>query len=150
MRPEQGERGLWYVGTVGFATKDQAQAYIDRGMKHYSTPNTISKSGSKGLLGYPVSQWVLGLVLASLVISAALWFQADPGQQTHRVGREFASMAQCLKFIANDVGDQLNVISDKPGDVSGKTSTHGLFFRCEASATGTRGLVLDGRWDRLK
>lgn len=34
MEPEKGEYGLWYAGTVGFATKEQAQDYIDRGGKH--------------------------------------------------------------------------------------------------------------------
>jgi hypothetical protein len=59
-------------------------------------------------------------------------------------------MMQCLEFIANDTGDRLNALSDKPGDVSGRTVRDKLFFRCEARATGTRGLILEGRWDRLK
>jgi len=49
MEPVQGERGLWYVGTVGFATKGQAQAYIDRGMKHFDVPEIKSVGSFYGL-----------------------------------------------------------------------------------------------------
>lgn len=34
MKPEKGDYDLWYAGTVGFATKEEAQAHIDRGNRH--------------------------------------------------------------------------------------------------------------------
>lgn len=59
-------------------------------------------------------------------------------------------MKECLEFIGKDTNDSLKVATDKPGDVSGRTVRDKLFFRCEARATGTRGVILEGRWDRLK
>lgn len=150
--PKQGKWGLWYVDTVGFATKEEAQAYIARGGKHYSAPadSLPTSSEPKTILGYPKSQWIAAVVIGAFIFGAVMWARSGPKQQTQRVGREFASMQQCLKFIADDVGEKLNAISDKPGDISGKTVASGLFFRCETTLTGTRGPVLEGRWDRLK
>lgn len=59
-------------------------------------------------------------------------------------------MKECLDFIALDTIDTLKILSDEPGDVSGLTERQRLFFRCEVKTTGTRGLVLEGRWDRPK
>lgn len=84
------------------------------------------------------------------VAAVVLVVGCSNGPETERVGRRFQTMAQCLDFIRQDTGDTLRVITDKPGDVSGKTSRDGLFFRCEARATGTEGIILEGRWDRLK
>lgn len=82
--------------------------------------------------------------------TVALLVLAGCGERTQRVGREFSSMQECLSFISKDMGEALNPISDKPGDVSGKGRTSNRFFRCELTVTGTRGPVLQGRWDRPK
>ncbi|KAA0910685.1 hypothetical protein [Pusillimonas sp. ANT_WB101] len=155
MEPEKGQYGLWYAGTVGFATKDEAQAYIDRGMKHNDYSQEAERAlpkpqKSDSIAGYPKGEWIAAIVVGLAILGGGYWFMYGSESKTHRVGREFVSMDQCLEFIANDTGDQLNVISDELGDVSGKTVLDGLFFRCEARTTGTRGLVLEGRWDRLK
>lgn len=100
--------------------------------------------------GYPRSRWIFALVLGAIIIGAALWFRSSPEQQTQRVGREFASMDECLAFIMSDIGDSLEFITDKPGDISGHSTKKRLFYRCELKVTGTRGPVLEGRWDRLK
>lgn len=71
-----------------------------------------------------------------------------PDAEKQRVGREFSSMAECLEFIRSDTGEGLNVVNDKPGDVSGLTIPSKLFFRCEVMDTGTKGIFLQGRWDR--
>lgn len=71
-------------------------------------------------------------------------------EDTVRVGREFLTMADCLHFIEEDLGEGLQVQTDEANNVSGKSSVNGLFFRCEAKSTGSRGVVLEGRWDRLK
>lgn len=86
---------------------------------------------------------VLAIMATCLALTAC-------GKDTQRVGREFSSMSECLRFIEVDVGERLRVLSDKPGDISGKSDVNELFFRCEAKMTGTRGLVLEGRWDRLR
>lgn len=83
-------------------------------------------------------------------VAAGAMVACSGGPEKERVGRRFQTMAQCLDFIQQDTGDTLQVITDKPGDVSGTTHRDRLFFRCEARATGTEGLILEGRWDRLK
>lgn len=85
-----------------------------------------------------------------IVVMLSVVILAGCGEKTQRVGREFSSMQECLDFIGVDVVDRLKILSDKPGDISGKSETKRLFFRCEARMTGTRGLVLEGRWDRPK
>lgn len=85
-----------------------------------------------------------------LAVAAVLLASCSGGPEKERVGRRFQTMAQCLDFIRQDTGDHLQIVTDKPGDVSGKTVRDGLFFRCEARATGTEGIILEGRWDRLK
>lgn len=71
-------------------------------------------------------------------------------KSTQQVGREFASMQECLSFIEQDMGESLNHITDKPGNISGKGRVSGMNFRCELTVTGTRGHVLTGKWDRPK
>lgn len=84
-----------------------------------------------------------GVIAFALVLAGC-------GQDKQRVGREFTSMRECLEFIEMDTREPLKIFTDKPGDISGKTAKNGLSFRCELMSTGTRGLVLEGRWDRLK
>lgn len=90
---------------------------------------------------------VMGL-LSVAGLSVAITACGD--SKTQRVGREFSSMQECLDYIAMDTVDSLKILSDEPGDVSGRTERQRLYFRCEAKATGSRGLVLEGRWDRPK
>ncbi|HEX7385825.1 MAG TPA: hypothetical protein VF285_00935 [Castellaniella sp.] len=71
MGPEKGKYGLWYAGTVGFATKEEAQEYIDRGMRHYNSalddlvPEVAVKKSKTGTY-----------VLLSIVAVAALAYGA--------------------------------------------------------------------------
>lgn len=153
MEPVKGKYGLWYAGTVGFATRKEAQAYIDNGGKHEFAPDKECAAATQKhatWIGYPRSQWFMALFFAAVVMAVFAWLKPNPGPETKRVGREFTSMRQCLDFIANDLGEPLKAILDKPGDISGHSTKNKLFYRCELKITGTRGPVLEGRWDRLE
>lgn len=69
---------------------------------------------------------------------------AGCGDKTKMLAREFRTMDECIAFINSEIGP-LKVITDKPGDISGRGDQK-LFFRCEAQVTGTRGLFVEGRW----
>lgn len=96
MEPEKGERGLWYVGTVGFATKEQAQAYIDRGMKHFDVP-VIKNPGPLYGLKWPL----FALTLFIVVVGSFSWWlmggsrSDDPDREARR-----AALLSCQKTIA--------------------------------------------------
>lgn len=79
-----------------------------------------------------------------MLIAAACMALTGCGEKTERLGREFSSMNECMTFIGTQIGP-LKVITDTPGDISG-WGDQKLFFRCEARMTGTRGLLVEGRW----
>ena len=56
---------------------------------------------------------------------------------------DFASMNICLSKTADISGAKLNVITDEPGNVSGKLS-NGEHFGCKVKRTGTRGTYVEG------
>lgn len=80
MEPEKGKYGLWYAGTVGFATKEQAQEYIDSSGK--SRPeNVIETKAQKGangahihVAGESTSTIVWLLVAAIALVAFVGWF----------------------------------------------------------------------------
>lgn len=57
---------------------------------------------------------------------------------------KFSSMDSCLSSIERDSGMSLEVITDKPNDVSGFLRGTKLGFGCQAESTGTSGLVVKG------
>lgn len=150
MHPEQGERGLWYVGTVGFATKEQAQAYIDRGLKHFEIPEPDKSSALSGLM----TQVLLGAVVMAITVIIAWWafsgIKSASTADTQTVRREFSSLNDCLSSIADDLGDRLELTIDEPGNVSGRSKRDRFLFGCKVRATGTRWLIIEGWWDRPK
>lgn len=128
--PIKGDDGLWYVDGAGFTTRDSATQYLK-----------VAQQGKRQMA------WAIAPVALTLIFLGGWWWMAST-KESSRVGREFASMQQCLDFVESDMGEPLRVQVDKPGDVSGKGSQSGRFFRCEIQMTGTRGPVLQGRWDR--
>lgn len=103
---------------------------------------------TRSFLGYSIWSWAFAVILGAIPVVWAV--TRTPAPETQRVGREFTSMDECLTFIMSDIGDSLEFINDKPGDISGHSTKKKLFYRCELKITGTRGPVLEGRWDRLK
>lgn len=98
------------------------------------------------------SNWIVNLISLFFVglILFGLHSCINRERDSTRVGRDFSSMDQCLDFIRADTGEALKIVTDKPGDVSGLTVPSKLFFRCELMNTGTKGIFLQGRWDRKK
>lgn len=81
---------------------------------------------------------------SAMLIAAGCMALAGCGNETKMFDREFSTMNECMTHINSEIGP-LKVITDKPGDISGRGDQK-LFFRCETRATGTRGLVVEGRW----
>lgn len=84
-------------------------------------------------------------ILALAVIASGALLAAC-GERTKTVGREFHTMAECMAFVNTQVGP-LKVITDTPRDISGRQVEGNRFFRCEKKVTGTRGILVEGRWD---
>lgn len=57
---------------------------------------------------------------------------------------EFSTMDGCLSAIENKSGKQLEIITDKLGNISGNLKGTKLGFECKTNATGTKGLVVNG------
>lgn len=97
MKPEKGERGLWYVGTVGFATEKEAQAYIDRGMKHFDVPEveTVGR-----LYGLKLPLLALAL-LVILGVVAGRWLASGGGESDPEKKQRMAALLICQKAIAS-------------------------------------------------
>lgn len=96
-------------------------------------------------------EWGIGAIIGAVIVGAAAWFRfGDSGPQKHQVGTQFSSMSECLRFIERDMGEALDAITDKPGNVSGKSVETGRFFHCEFRVTGTKGPQLIGKWERFR
>lgn len=131
--PKKGEDGMWYVGDTSFMTEKSAAEY-----------HAALKSGRRQIIGAAAP-----VVFTVVVLVAGWWWLSRPSD-THLVGREFASMQDCLSFIEQDMGESLRVITDNPTKVAGKGGDSDLFFNCTLEYTGTRGPVLIGKWQRHK
>ncbi|WP_434278980.1 hypothetical protein [Acinetobacter sp. CE-15] len=57
---------------------------------------------------------------------------------------EFTSMDNCLAAIQRNSGRQLDIVTDKLGDISGFLKDTKLGFQCKTEATGTKGVVVNG------
>lgn len=102
MQPEKGDRGLWYVGTVGFATKEEAQAYIDRGYKHFGAPTPPHSQGTKTGSSKAGSYTLVGIVLVATVAYGG--FRLVTGN----TAKPQVSNAQCIS------GSQITGVTYRP------------------------------------
>lgn len=92
-------------------------------------------------------------VLVGVAAVAVLLVGCSGKPEYKRVGRDFSSLQQCVRFIEADIakalpGEQLSIVTDTPTEVSGLSKPNRMFFTCEIQKTGTRGTVLQGRWDQ--
>ena len=69
-----------------------------------------------------------------------VWLQ----QKSQVMSAEFTSMDNCLAAIQRNSGRQLNIVTDKLGDISGFLKDTKLGFQCKTEATGTKGVVVNG------
>jgi len=70
------------------------------------------------------------------------------GQNNEVMSAKFSSMDNCLSSIKRNTNSTLNVITDKPGNISGKLS-NGEHFACQTKTTGTEGMYVEG-WYTIK
>lgn len=82
------------------------------------------------------------------VISCSALLLAACGQSSEVMSGKFSSMDKCLSAVKRNTNASLNIITDKPGEISGKLS-NGEHFSCQTKATGTDGLHVEG-WYTIK
>ena len=70
------------------------------------------------------------------------------GQSNEVMSAKFSSLDNCLSSIKKNTKSTLNVITDKPGDISGYLS-NGEHFACQTKTTGTEGKYVEG-WYTIK
>lgn len=68
-----------------------------------------------------------------------------PKTEIQTMSAKFSSMSKCLKSIEKESKASLNIVTDKPEEVSGFLGdSRKLGFSCEIRATGTEGIVING------
>ncbi|MDF2419185.1 hypothetical protein GWP85_16970 [Acinetobacter beijerinckii] len=68
---------------------------------------------------------------------------------TEVMSGEFSSMDSCLLAIEKKSGKQLEIVTDKLGDISGTLKGTKLGFQCKTNSTGSKGLVVNG-WYQIE
>ncbi len=66
------------------------------------------------------------------------------GKNSQVMSAEFSSMDNCLSAIQRNSGKELEIVTDKLGDISGFLKATKLGFQCKTEATGTKGVVVNG------
>ena len=90
-----------------------------------------------------VSKW-LSLVTFTIVLFSATGCGSD--YETFMMKNESRTLDQCLASIKNNAkSPNLNIITDKPGEVSGflQNDQH---FSCKRKVTGTKGAFYEGTY----
>lgn len=67
-----------------------------------------------------------------------------PKTTTEMRGAEFSSIQQCLKGIKKDTKLSLNIVIDKPNEVTGNLGNTGRTFACQVEETGSQGTFVKG------
>jgi len=68
-----------------------------------------------------------------------------PKTEIQTMNAKFSSMSKCLKSIEKSSKTSLNIVTDKPEEVSGLLGdSHKLGFACEIKETGTEGIFVNG------
>lgn len=68
-----------------------------------------------------------------------------PKTEIQTMNAKFSSMSKCLKSIEKSSKTSLNIVTDKPEEVSGFLGdSRKLGFSCEIKETGTEGTFVNG------
>lgn len=68
-----------------------------------------------------------------------------PKTEIQTMNAKFSSMSKCLKSIEKSSKTSLNIVTDKPEEVSGFLGdSRKLGFACEIKETGTEGTFVNG------
>lgn len=83
-----------------------------------------------------------------MYIAIGLLFLTGCGDSKPRniQGADFPTMKTCLLSIEKNSGKTLNIITDKPDNVSGNLS-NGNFFMCLKKTSGTKGTYYEGSYN---
>ncbi|MCV2445588.1 hypothetical protein [Acinetobacter bereziniae] len=66
------------------------------------------------------------------------------GKKSQVMSAEFSSMDNCLSAIQRNSDKELEIVTDKLGDISGFLKDTKLGFQCKTEVTGTKGVVVNG------
>lgn len=96
MEPKKGKWGLWYVGSTGFATKEQAEQFaksgeIDTGIEIAKAPshNEVRSSSAVALL-------LVGVVVA---VAAGYWLLTSGDARPTECGDETMAYVMSQNFV---------------------------------------------------
>lgn len=78
-------------------------------------------------------------VIVIMAIAISLGGCGDP---TMNMVAEYRTMSECVDWVQSAAGMQLNIITDKPDEVSGKFGDK--YFGCNAKQSGTKGNYVEG------
>jgi len=81
-----------------------------------------------------------------LLAVAFLASHVGPTQAGDTFQAEFRTMRACLQGIQKSTKRRLQVVTDKPHQVSGVLSNGGGFFSCVQRVTGTKGTYYEGTY----
>ena len=79
----------------------------------------------------------------AVIIVVPVCFSAAIANAGDMMKAEFRTMAECLSAIKSNSGQNLEVITDKPQEVSGFLS-NGKGFGCSRKESGTKGVYFEG------
>ena len=86
--------------------------------------------------------------IVSMILFLGVFLLSGCGKPNEIMSAEFSSMDNCLSGIKKNTSEELNVITDELGKISGKLS-NGEHFTCETKSSGTKGIYVEG-WFTVK
>lgn len=86
--------------------------------------------------------------MISTVLFLGVFLLSGCSEPNEIMSAEFSSMDNCISGIKRNTGEELNVITDELGKISGKLS-NGEHFTCETKSSGTKGIYVEG-WFTVK
>ncbi len=84
-------------------------------------------------------------ILVIIFFSTVFLLTVYSGEREEKIWKsgKFSSIKSCLSSLEEETNSTLNIVTDKPGYVSG-TFSWGGSFSCETKATGTEGVYVEG------
>lgn len=82
-----------------------------------------------------------------ILILLGLFIGLSACSKTEVMSGEFATMDNCLNAIEKKSGKNLEIVTDKIGDISGNLEGTKLGFECKTNATGTKGIIVKGWYE---
>ena len=82
------------------------------------------------------------ILLSLILISSTAVFTSCSSPSVNSA--DFNSMQQCLSSIKNSTGEELEIVTDKPDNVSGVLKDSRKLFGCQKKSSGSKGTYYNG------